>query len=451
MAVGPRRAPLAAIVAVAAATVLVALLGLQRAAAAADPCNSWAAERNAFIAAGNGAAGGLGGQSLNSIYRGLSPNGSLFAGFVPHAVLFAIAAAEDDVLDPTTGLLNYWRQNDQNTLGACPSPPIGHVHQDGLGVGAMAITSGRTTNDDYLIWNVSHGANLLIDKWNSRFGYSYGNANYPQINSNEPNEIEDWYFAIWGYNGYTCSSAYAQDNNPRDHAQANYMNWAPGLSRSAYTYQDVVYYYLQNPPGRDTWSTGTAGDQLPNGSYYLNVNVGYTLPNGGGFPPWTSFPSQACPFAAQLTTANVDYGYRWGFTSQNPPGATTELAGNAYAVSLSVQNNGNNIWYASGSGSPTLGTFNPADRVSAFQCLLASNDWMSTNRVQHPLDPVIYPASSGFASATTFSFHSCPGGSGRGIAPGTYNEYFNLVLDGATWFPDLGEFLLEVRDKRPSG
>lgn len=413
----------------------VILTASSETAAAADPCSDWATLRNAFIAGANNAGGSVGGMSLRNVYKGISPNGALTAGFVPHVVLFAIGAAEDDTAD------NYWRNND----GCSPLTP--HVHADGLGWGTMAV-SPPDRNDQYdqiPAFNISHGADILIGKWNARFGIGYGGAGYPQLNNNDPNEIEDWFFAIWGYNGYTCSSAYLQDNNPRDHPSTNYMNWSPNQPRNDFTYQDVVYYYMQNPPADAYSQTGPAG------KYYLPLNVGYGPGNGStpgpGIPSWSSFPAQTCPTGSYLTTATKDLGYGWAYVSELF--AADETIGNLYSAGLTVRNVGNNIWYGQGSGAPRLGTaalwrdgaqIGSWDHASPFQW----GDWLSSNRIkvvpQQPND-VIYPINSAFnPTDAALTFGTCPGCYTAANPGSTYAEHYVMVLDGATWFPDIGVY-----------
>lgn len=412
-----------------AAALCIQIGGTQ--AAASDPCTAWVDMRNAFVASANGDAAPSGGLGLQSIYRGISPNGGYYAGFVPHIIMFAIGAAENS---PSP-----W----QNNVSPCGNPPSPFVHGDGVGWGTMAVTSGRVDADRYVIYNVSHGARILIDKWNAPFGSPPGNPGYSQVNNNDPNEIEDWFFAIWGYNGFTCSGGDAPgNNNPADHPGANYMNWAPSQPRDHYTYQDVVYYYIQNPPA-DSYSV--AG---PGGKYYLGLNIGYGAGNnltpGRGIPAFSTFTAGSCPIGVRPTTTGIDRGYWWSFSSQSY--ATTQSLGSSYFSYITVDNTGNNVWYNVGSGAPKLGTADlfrdgswiaGYDHASPFQ----SFGWISSNRLVYPGDATVYPVSSGMTpSRTSFVFYSCPGCINPASVGSTYAEHYDLVIDGATWFPDIGVF-----------
>ena len=59
------------------------------------------------------------------------------------------------------------------------------------------------------------------------------------------------------------------------------MAWFPGNSRNQYTYQDVVYYYM-NSPASETPYTSSG----PNSKYDVSVNLGYgSGGNHQGAPP----------------------------------------------------------------------------------------------------------------------------------------------------------------------
>ena len=50
-------------------------------------------------------------------------------------------------------------------------------------------------------YNVSVGAAILTDKWRAS----------PCVGDNDPQVVEDWYFATWGYNGFVTRN---NPNNP---------------------------------------------------------------------------------------------------------------------------------------------------------------------------------------------------------------------------------------------
>lgn len=53
-----------------------------------------------------------------------------------------------------------------------------------------------------LKYNIEAGANILLGRWNA------SGSIYPAIGDMDPNVLEHWYFALWGYNGWVAR------NNP---------------------------------------------------------------------------------------------------------------------------------------------------------------------------------------------------------------------------------------------
>ena len=107
---------------------------------------------------------------------------------VPPKILYGIAFQEST-----------WRQFD-----ADGDPLIGF---DGKGVGIMQVTTIPTgvdverlkTDIDY---NIAVGADILVAKW------GYAPTVFPVIGDGDPRCYENWFFAVWAYNGWTASNAY---------------------------------------------------------------------------------------------------------------------------------------------------------------------------------------------------------------------------------------------------
>ncbi len=74
-------------------------------------------------------------------------------------------------------------------------------------------------------YNIDAGADVLLRKWDTAVD------TLPQIGDMNPNVLENWYFAIWAYNGWSKS------NNPNT-----------GLKKQAY--QDLVYYIAEKEYGQ---------------------------------------------------------------------------------------------------------------------------------------------------------------------------------------------------------
>ncbi len=151
------------------------------------------------------------------------------------------------------------------------------------GHGIMQITSGMTVplgaNNQptssqsniatHYVYNIARGASMMVEKWNQA----------PELrpiagtdtNSN-PAILENWYFTIWGYNGFTGPGANIS-NHPLDPVFTTREAWRcdGSQSRSRYPYQELIYGCLQNPP--------TSGGQR------LWAPVAVTLPNTA-LPQW---------------------------------------------------------------------------------------------------------------------------------------------------------------------
>ncbi|MBC2721492.1 cell wall-binding repeat-containing protein [Desulfosporosinus sp.] len=113
---------------------------------------------------------------------------------IPPVLLKAIAWMESGwkqyELDPTTG------------LPLTDKPLIG---RDGIGIGIMQISSYSPTDTEEIEklkndidYNIEIGCQMLNQKWRA----------YPKIGDGDRNVLENWYFAVWGYNSW------ATRNNP---------------------------------------------------------------------------------------------------------------------------------------------------------------------------------------------------------------------------------------------
>lgn len=127
------------------------------------------------------------------------------------------------------------------------------------GYGVMQVTWGMRWPDelpyatqhqiasDYE-FNIAWGMRMLADRWNAT-------EVYPPIGDRNPAVIENWYYAVWGYNNWNARN---NPNNPD-------MPW-PRLafngtqSRGSYPYQEMVWGLAANPPqvgGQPLWEPVT--------------------------------------------------------------------------------------------------------------------------------------------------------------------------------------------------
>jgi hypothetical protein len=135
------------------------------------------------------------------------------------------------------------------------------------GYGIAQVTSGMTvplgennqpTDEQALVathfaYNIGRGAAILIDKWNA----APDARPIVGIDTNsDPHIVENWYFAVWSYNGFTGPGA-NRSNHPMDPV---YSAWPRtpyscgpqtdglGHDRSRYPYQELVYGCAAHPP-----------------------------------------------------------------------------------------------------------------------------------------------------------------------------------------------------------
>lgn len=135
------------------------------------------------------------------------------------------------------------------------------------GYGIAQVTSGMTvpmgesnqpTDQQALVathfaYNIGRGAAILIDKWNA----APDARPIAGIDTNaDPHIVENWYFAVWSYNGFTGPGA-NRSNHPMDPVYGSWprtpyscgpQNDGLGHDRSRYPYQELVYGCAAHPP-----------------------------------------------------------------------------------------------------------------------------------------------------------------------------------------------------------
>lgn len=126
--------------------------------------------------------------------------------------------------------------------------------------------AGRASPEQALVaahfaYNIARGAAILADKWNQA----------PELRpitgtdtNGMPEVVENWYFAVWSYNGFTGPGA-NRSNHPMDPI---YGSWprpqyscgatgdGKGHNRGNYPYQELVFGCAANPPivdGKPLW------------------------------------------------------------------------------------------------------------------------------------------------------------------------------------------------------
>ncbi|HZP57089.1 MAG TPA: hypothetical protein VFC53_05990 [Dehalococcoidia bacterium] len=185
----------------------------------------------------------------------------------------------NDVYVPPTLLKAISWVESVTTQGA-PALPFGAIGPAlvsfDCGYGIAQVTSGMTaplgedgdpTPEQALVathfaYNIGRGAAILIDKWNS----APESRPIAGIDTNaDPHIVENWYFAVWSYNGFTGPGA-NRSNHPLDPIYGTWprtpYSCGPasdglGHNRSLYPYQEIVYGCMAHPPtveGQQLWA-----------------------------------------------------------------------------------------------------------------------------------------------------------------------------------------------------
>jgi Viral BACON domain len=144
------------------------------------------------------------------------------------------------------------------------------------GHGIMQVTSGMTvplgdssqaSPDQLLVathyaYNVARGAVILEDKWNAA---PESRPIAGTDTESDPSIVENWYFAVWSYNGFTGPGA-KRSNHPMDPVYGSWprtpyscgdANDGFGHNRSSYPYQELVWGCATRPPvvdGKQLWA-----------------------------------------------------------------------------------------------------------------------------------------------------------------------------------------------------
>lgn len=162
--------------------------------------------------------------------------------------------------------------------------------------------------------NIGFGMRMLIDKY----------LKVPKIGDGDTTEVENWYYALWAYNGWGFVN---NPNNPRFTRQGT-----PATNPTTYPYQERVLYLVAHPP-RDA-----AGNPL-----WQPVPVWMpprTLigSNPGRYTPARTHRQPVRAFAATFSPSRLQ--------PLRPAG--TEL------VNVRVQNTGTQAWAATGTSAISL-------------------------------------------------------------------------------------------------
>lgn len=274
-----------------------------------------------------------------------------------------------------------------------------------FGYGIMQITSGMAgafgnvrgeidpqvqsrIASDYE-YNIAYGAQVLAAKW----------ATVPQIGDGKPAEVENWYYALWAYNGWGWVN---NPNNPRFSRSGT-----PAINAVGFPYQERVLYLVAHPP-RDA-----------NGSP-LWPAVKVTLPSRkqiGEHPgplPLTTTHRQDPPALSAV---------------YHPSKLGTLSPGGQQAVAVRVFNTGTQAWPATGTSAVTLAYHlftqegDPWLPISPF-----SSGIVAFGQGVVPLPHNVVPGHS----VTLHAVVTAP------ADPGTYQLAWDLDQGSGVWFSQVG-------------
>jgi hypothetical protein len=176
--------------------------------------------------------------ALPSIYKGY-PTYTKVPGVVPCALLKSVAYVESG-----------WKQFRAGFDEVGPT-----LISPDCGFGVMQITTYMHEGDPLPSWdparvaaepeyNIGTGALFLVNKWNSVPNF---------VGDNNPLIVEDWYYAVWAYNGFGWVN---NPNNPK--FPSSRLPFTGTQLRSQYPYQELVFGYLANPPAYNSVPFWTA-------------------------------------------------------------------------------------------------------------------------------------------------------------------------------------------------
>ncbi len=127
-------------------------------------------------------------------------------------------------------------------------------------------------------YNIGMGAQSLINAWNGTAGVDSSS------DPNDPYKANDWFFAVWAYNG-------VHGNNPNDIPSTHYAHWYPGAPFRS-IYEEYVWYYAAHAQfSANGWtanypaSLGTA--LLPPQRAFLHTSDNFVRCVTCTIPDWT--------------------------------------------------------------------------------------------------------------------------------------------------------------------
>ncbi|MCS7294121.1 MAG: hypothetical protein RMK15_01675 [Chloroflexota bacterium] len=133
----------------------------------------------------------------------------------------------------------------------------------GMANSAGTPTAKQALAGTHFVFNLAESVRILASKWNAAPEYR------PVAGTGDPAALEDWYFAIWSYNGFAWSNHPLNPERDRWRGEVYHCGNpnAPGygwFDYGDYTYPERVYGCMRYPPtrgGQPMW--GPVTFQMP--------------------------------------------------------------------------------------------------------------------------------------------------------------------------------------------
>ena len=321
----------------------------------------------------------------------------------------------------------------QSTGSALVSFDCGH--------GIMQVTTGMTVplgaanqptpsqvnTATHYAYNIAKGAVILAEKWNQAPEFRPIAGTDTQAN---PTIVENWYFAVWAYNGFTGPGS-TQSNHPLDPVFANPREaWRcdGSQSRTRYPYQELVFGCLTSPPTTNAvrlWQPLAVS--LPNVTlpqYFQPLS-----PQNFVFPYSTmDMPTPQPAHIDPLPTLPTDFRARLlGAPAPAVSSAPIEIRAGAAAASaratIEVRNAGTGVLVWSTTPSANWIVVDPPAGVSLGADVACTGACRATSSFTITVNPVLLPNS--FASGSVVIAGSNAAGAPVSV-PVTVNADFEL-------------------------
>ena len=182
-------------------------------------------------------------------------------------------------------------------------------------------------------YNIGTGIQALINAWNATAGVASSS------DPNDPYKANDWFFAVWAYNG-------SSGNSPADVPPSQYGHWYPGAPFNS-IYEERVWYFADHPQNAttgwtDNYIPSLGSLLLPPQSDFTNTNDSFvycvtcTIPDwtaGSYDRDWVGYGAPSGSTAGYFTAAFAQLGGEdtLGLPRDNGGGAPVHAWGNGLA------------------------------------------------------------------------------------------------------------------------